>query len=170
MSEIRRVPMWVWVAVGIVVVGVIYLRMRASATAGATAQGQAQPLTTAGGTSTDSLGVIAQELQTLQQQIAQGATNPNAPAIGPIAPIVGDLTGSGYGPPPGSTIIDTPTGNYQYLGTWAQVQDFINNGQPLFTQPTPGVFIPWGGTASAAPGTPLFSQTPFASSAVQAHA
>lgn len=168
-AKLGPAPAWVWVGgVGIVVGGVWWWRKRQAANAAASSQYGAA-VGTAGPTplaSTEELLAAGQyQPPNISYNIGPAGSGPSpspTPSPNPLtAPTVGGFIGSGYGPPTGSSIISTPSGNYEYLGNWSQVTALQAAGAPLFTQPEPGVFVPWTGPTSANPGTPLFAQTPY---------
>jgi hypothetical protein len=155
----------------------LYLRSRSGSAAGTTA---VLPVQTAvdpavSGATNDLLGQLSSQMASQNNalgailggtQTTGGSTATTAPGA---EPQVGALVGSGYLPTfdgSGQGAVEaTPQGNYQYVGSPAQVAAF-GGYKNLFFQPLPGDFTPWN--PSSAPGTPMFAQVPFGSAPQQA--
>jgi hypothetical protein len=106
---------------------------------------------------------------------AVASTPSPAVATAPAAPPVGPFAGSGYGPDTGASGVEsglTTAGqaeNFVWASSAGVVNGLLSSGQMVYYQPTPGVFAPAPGQASApnagpiGAGTALFYATPFSS-------
>lgn len=164
----KKVPMWVYLVGAAGIAGAYFLWKRSQAAAAVAAAGgstsNAPPVVSAGGSPADVAAAIAPYLAAAGNS---GTGNGSGVTITP--PPQGEtLQGSGYwmGRAGSSSPITSTTGQqFLWIPTAAALKPLLQEGQTIYYQPGPGIFMPASDNAGnlltgIAPGTPLFQMVP----------
>jgi hypothetical protein len=167
----KPIPTWYYAAgaVGLAVVYFLWKKQGAASAAAAAAQSAAQSTATQStgaaqvypsgsyGNAND-LSALLPYLQNLNGQ-ASTPTASSSSGVSYSPPSGETLAGSGYGTPTGSNSVTGTNGHiYAPVANWPQAQTLIGQGQSLFYQPLPGVFLAHDPTKGEPGPTPLFLQ------------
>jgi hypothetical protein len=165
-KKLGPLPVWAWGLGAAALAFLAYRYYQSQQSSAASATTATQPLTTATGASTPGsngyqdngqLSQLQQQLATLQQQLGTGTG-----AGSTLAPAVGSNPGGGFYPVGGAGGYETAGGTtYQEIANGAMFNQLLAAGVQMFTQPAPGIFVPYTGGPSGHLNTPVFFQTPY---------